>query len=712
MRKRARNFKPKIMNTLPSGNDKAILRVIVFTGVSSVVSQILTIREFLTLFQGNEIMISLTLCNWLLVGGVGSYVSHRLSTAFAPTAQRLAGLSLALVFCAPLQLLLIRFLRDQIFLPGSSVGFYPSLLFNLATITPYALLLGFVLPYALFLLRRFDPKFPGSRVYIWDNVGDVSGGIIFSFVLIFFATPLQAILLANLPLLYSVSFLLPAGKRRPLLLGQLMGLISLISCLALELPSLTPVDGELLSYRESRYGRLLLHKNQDQLTLIQDGMPLLSTETISQAEEAVHFAMAQRPTVQSVLLVSATGGMLQEIAKYHPTHIDYLELDPQVSRTLFAANILTTIPGLQIIHQDGRSWLQKSTQNYDVIIVSLPEPDTFQINRFYTSRFYELAQNHLTEHGVLAFSMAGFDSYLAEPQRRKLSSIYNTVRTSFNHVLVLPGSDISYICSQAPLNSDIPALLEANHIPTSYISGYFYGNVTAERMSSLRQQLDPSVPINTDLTPQLMTLMFEQWFARFNSSPHPFFITVLLLLCFYLWHLSRQEFILFSTGAMTMGSEILLIFIFQIFYGMIYFQIGVIITIFLAGLMPGAWFAQQWQRQSRAILIRTDLLLMLMLVLLFLATSWGGDRLPLGLYLAFGFCVSLLCGMQFPAALHLLQDKNQSAARLFSADLMGAAFGTILTSLILIPQGGVLWGCGGLFFLKGISLCMGVKHDI
>ena len=52
-------------------NDRAIIRVVVATGISSVVTQLLTIREFLTQFQGNEIVIALVLFNWLILGGLG-----------------------------------------------------------------------------------------------------------------------------------------------------------------------------------------------------------------------------------------------------------------------------------------------------------------------------------------------------------------------------------------------------------------------------------------------------------------------------------------------------------------------------------------------------------------------------------------------------------------------------------------------------------------
>jgi hypothetical protein len=41
---------------------------------------------------------------------------------------------------------------------------------------------------------------------------------------------------------------------------------------------------------------------------------------------------------------------------------------------------------------------------------------------------------------------------------------------------------------------------------------------------------------------------------------------------------------------------------------------------------------------------------------------------------------------------------------MFSADLIGAAYGTILTSILLIPYAGILWAAAGLILIKMASL--------
>jgi spermidine synthase len=89
-----------------------------------------------------------------------------------------------------------------------------------------------------------------------------------------------------------------------------------------------------------------------------------------------------------------------------------------------------------------------------------------------------------------------------------------------------------------------------------------------------------------------------------------------------------------------------------------------------------------------------------------------GEGLPSAWFMVFGFAVSLACGCQFPAALHLRGGDNPAAVRTFSADLIGAAFGTLATSVVLIPYFGIIWAAAGMIGLKVLSLStIGMCHE-
>ena len=689
--------------------------MVIATGISSVVTQLLIIREFLAQFQGNEFIIALILFNWLILGGIGTILARRVTRdLWNATANRLGWLSLILAMLPAVQILAIRFLRDVFFIHGSSVGFYPTLTYSFLIISPYCLLIGFVLPYSLFVIRAENPDYPGALIYIIDNLGDVSGGALFSFVLVFLVTPLKAVFLANLPLILASSLLFYTFSRPrvAVYLGTGLTLVILIVCIFVEPLSLVPHEGKLVYYKESRYGRIEVQRDQEQFTLFVGGVPLFGTQNLSMAEETIHYPLAQLPRVQNILLISAEGGMMTELEKYRPVSIDYVELDPKVAEVEFRFEMIKKIPGLKVIYQDGRAYLADSNKIYDAIIVNLSEPDTYQINRFFTDRFFDLARRHLARHGVLSFAMKGFENYLAETERQKLSSVYNTVNDYFKHVLLLPGQKIFFLCSSQPLNTDIPALLERKNIPTRYIKGYYYGDLTQERIERLNALIDPLAPKNRDDYPQLMRLMFQQWFAKFSTSPTGF-IAILAVVCMvYLIRISAEEFVLFSTGFTVMGSELLVIFAFQIFFGYIYLQIGLIVTVFLAGLLPGAWFGNRFRYRSKQTLAIADGLLILLMGVLIVVLKQGSYRLPVSFFLCYGFAVSLICGFQFPVALYLRGGEAPAVTQTFSADLIGAAFGTLMTNVVLIPYFGIIWAAAGLIGLKLLSLAViFVKHE-
>ncbi len=679
--------------------ERHILALVVATGIASVVGQLVFMREFLSQFQGNEIVIALFFFNWLILGGIGTRLACR-PKAFS--ARVLMICSFLLVVLAVGQMAVIRLLRPMLFSLGASVGFYPILGFTFLTLAPYAGLVGFVLPYSLFLLRARYPGYPGVRIYMSDNLGDVGGGALFAFVLIFVATPMQAMLAANLLLTVLAARLFA----RPWIgvFGAAAVLSVLLAGTVAEKALLQPAVGRLVHYEESRYARLTVHQDQEQITLFADGRPVYSTQDWTLAEETAHYPLSQIQDPNRILLISSVAGLMQEVSKHRPRSIDYVELDAAVSRLLFRYGLMPAPKGVHVIHGDARTWLKKAPHSYDAILVSLPDPDTFQINRFFTDGFFAVAQAHLSPRGIFSFSVEGFDNYMTAAQRAKVSSLKATVKRHFKHVHLLPGDRIFFLCRQTPLDLDIPGLLARKGIATRYVAPYFQGNISPERRGALAADLIAQAPLNTDTRPYLMRLMFAQWFAKFGTSPKVFAIVLALVFGVYLLRLPREAFVLFTTGLASMGSEILVIFAFQIFLGYIYFKIGIIVTVFLAGLLPGAWWGHGRISKSAFFLMVSDLGLIGLILIFVSALHLIGDGLPQGFFYAGGFLISLLCGFQFPLALAQAGEGNRAVAGIFAVDLVGAACGALVVSTVLIPYLGLDGTAAGLIGIKIISL--------
>ena len=690
---------------MKSPNEKAVHRVVIATGISSIVTQLYTIREFLTLFEGNEFIIALIIFNWLALGGTGTLLA-RLYSGKKPGIDQLAMITFLLAALSPFQIILIRYLRDIVFVHGSSVGFYPTFFYTLLTISPYALLIGFVLPLSLFVIRLENPGYSGATIYIIDNIGDLTGGALFSFALVYLVSPLKALLLANLVLI-AAAFLLIRRGRLAMSVAVLCAVFALsvnVFGVFVEKKTLDAGEGELVHYEETRFGRLTVKKNNGEFTLFEDGVPVYISGNLMMAEEAVHYALCQVQSPKDILAVSSVAGIMEEIDKYRPDRIDYVELDPALSAAQFRFSLLKEIPGLRVIHQDARAYLDKTTDSYDAIIMNLPEPETFQVNRFYTDEFFAVAKKRLRPFGVMGFSLKGYDNYLGEPQRQKVSSLYNTAKRHFSNIVMLPGTKIFFLCTDGIINTDIPEALRQKGIKTGYISGYFAGDITKDRREYLAGSIDDATPVNTDTDPYMMQVMFAQWFAEHQTSPVWFFVCTGTVFALYFLVITREEFVLFSTGATVMGSEVLIIFIFQILFGYIYLKIGIIVSVFLAGLLPGAFLGRRLSGKTHKVLVLTDMVLVMIMALIVVILKIGGQGFPQMLFYCIAFGISLLCGFQFPVALSLRGGDNISAVRTFSADLVGAAFGAVIISSVLIPYLGIVQATLGLIVLKTASI--------
>jgi spermidine synthase len=304
----------------------------------------------------------------------------------------------------------------------------------------------------------------------------------------------------------------------------------------------------------------------------------------------------------------------------------------------------------------------------------------------------------------------GYEGYLSATARSQVSSLYNTASAVFSHVLILPGQKSYFITSDGPLSDDIPGLLFSKGIKTGYIGYYFSGDISKERMSSLMKLLDPNIPRNTDLNPYIMRVAYEGWFAKYSSYPLIFFIALAGFFTIYLTRLRQEEFVLFTSGFVNMGSEILTIFCFQILLGFLYMKISLIITVFLAGLIPGILFGQRYKGIIRRNLIISDGLLVLLLILFSGLIFTFSQVLNELFFYSFAFLISALCGFQFPLVAGAHGNGNTVAARAFSVDLVGAALGNILLSALLIPFLGIIASCAALIVIKLASIIIQLSH--
>ena len=226
--------------------------------------------------------------------------------------------------------------------------------------------------------------------------------------------------------------------------------------------------------------------------------------------------------------------------------------------------------------------------------------------------------------------------------------------------------------------------------------------LTPDRMADLANATAQPAAVNRDFSPVLYYYHLRHWMSQFDVRFGVMEMGLFLLLGFYLVRLRGSAFVLFASGFAASTLEVVLLLAFQVLCGSVYHQVGVIVTVFMAGLALGAWMANRPSDSGPCSLSLLAFLIAayaaLLPLLLPLLNRLGGSAASLVMVKAIiallTLVLAVLVGMQFPLANRLEFDGTAAgAARLYTADFVGACLGALLACTLLIPLIGVTGVC-------------------
>jgi spermidine synthase len=158
--------------------------------------------------------------------------------------------------------------------------------------------------------------------------------------------------------------------------------------------------------------------------------------------EYFHMPWVWNRNIERVLMLGLGGGSIQRAYQHYYTNVmvDTVELDPVVVKVARDYFKVVETPRLKIYNQDGRMFLNRTTENYDLIIL-----DAYTKSRYgssipphlTTKEFFTLASSHLTTNGVLAYNVIG---NLQDSEPEIVGAIYRTLKEVFPQVYAFPAS--------------------------------------------------------------------------------------------------------------------------------------------------------------------------------------------------------------------------------------------------------------------------------
>ncbi|MFZ5559308.1 MAG: hypothetical protein ACOZAL_00720 [Patescibacteria group bacterium] len=713
---------------------KAIIFSLIVLGITSIVSQLIVIRELNTSFFGNEFFIGWTLFSWLFWVGIGSLFLNKIIKE--------ENVSRALVIChilipifLSLEIFLIRFSRILTTAQtGQIPNLIPSLLYSFVVLTPLCLILGlqFAIISRVWKSSYFDLEL--SRIlgksYILETIGFIIGGLIFSYFLILINEFYVASIIAWLNLLAGI-FILANRKiygLKPLLifLFAIFILVFIFSPLINYLTNTFRFPNQtLIESKNSIYGNIAVTKLKDQYNFFESGLYLgANKEEIF--NEYVHIPLLYHSNPRNILLIgNGFNGIIKEILKHNPASplylslggggkIFYLELDPtliEITKNYLSQDLGKYLEDnrVQIITTDARYFIKNTSENFDVIIINLPNPSTALINRFYTQEFIKEVKNHLSENGILSTYLRLPANYFGPEVENLDTSLYRALNNNFESVLILPEDQHLFIASQEQLDYSPEPLIKnfkEREIKTNFVNEeYIKYRLTNDRVKTINNLLrgNTMTKTNQDQLPISYYYNFTYWTSIFYPKLAKFFqslvkikfiwIIVFLGLVFLVlsyprvlnpkraWFRLRRRakdstlseprwgsrgkredntknifpIIMAIAGFSLMAIEIIILFGFQVFYGYLYYKIALIITILMTGMALGSWLAnRKLEKKTIKSIIKIHILIILFSLvfllgfyLLFRAEPKPSTLIEI-IFLLMGGLIGGMVGFEFP----------------------------------------------------------------
>jgi len=725
----------------------AIVFAILITGLSGISAQVLILRELLINFYGNELTIGVILANWLMLEAIGTFLLGRIIDAAKNKLKVFIILLLVFALTLPVSIYLCRVFKSLLGIPfGEGLGLVTICYISFLIILPTAFCHGALFSSGARLYSASLKKTASSigRVYILETIGTVLGGIILTYLFIPYLNSFRIAIIISISN-FIICLFLYRKEISYLKFSVILLILVVTSCFSFKaadkLHNLSLKEQwmgqEVIDYRNSVYGNITVTRKGEQDTFFYNGVPAITVPypDIIFVQEFGNLPLLFHYAPKDVLVVSAgAGGIINEILKHRVKRVDYAELDPIIIEALkqHPSEITDTELSdkrVRIINLDGRFFLKTTANKYDLILIGLPIHADLTTNRLFSREFFALTKKRLNRNGILALWLPGSLTYISEDLRDLNACILNGLRDTYGFVRVIPGDYNTILASDSEGILGVSAGLVNKRIETLNIKT----DILVPKYIDYRldkswvkwfnnAMLGHTTKVNSDTMPVAVFQMLMIWNKKFSPALAGLFrffkylnllyvgIGVFLagIIIFFIFYRKTALFkvgIAYSiatTGFFAMFANLILIFSFQIFYGYLYHKIGILISIFMAGIASGGIFTTNRVEKIRDGL-RFFTVIEAGIVLFAFALAWilgrlssYGQHLDL-LFAALFFISGFLAGMEFPLAAKLCLSENETIGKtagvLYLADLLGGWLAGMTAGIILLPLLGLRDSC-------------------
>lgn len=417
-------------------SDRAALLLLFTTGLATMGMEVIWIRLF-TFFIGPVVYsFAMILAAYLIATFAGSTGYRIWSRRENRRESRLLWVSLSL--CGLLPLLT----ADSRIVMNSNLRVFLG-------VAPFAAVIGFLTPMLVDRWSAGDPDRAG-RAYAVNVLGCIVGPLVAGFVLLPLFGEHLSMLLLVLPWFAMAMF--GGGKEEPALqTASVAGLVIAALTLFFFTKDYEALYGDGVTLRDSTATVIATGQGMRKLLLVNGiGMTVLTPVTKMMA----HFTATHLPEAPRNALVICFGmGTTFRSAMSWGIPVTVVELVPSVPKLFHYFHSdsaqLVASPRAHIIIDDGRRFLDRSKEKFDMIIIDPPPPiEAAGSSLLYSREFYSLVRDHLAPGGILQQWLFQGDDADRASATRSLLEVFPYVRV---YASVFGDTGYHYLASVSPI---------------------------------------------------------------------------------------------------------------------------------------------------------------------------------------------------------------------------------------------------------------------
>jgi len=169
---------------------------------------------------------------------------------------------------------------------------------------------------------------------------------------------------------------------------------------------------DVIYAHSSAYQRIIVTRGRAGFQLFLNGnLQFSSADEYRYHEALVHPAMLLSGRPKHILVLGGGDGLaLREILKYPGVEsVTLVDLDREMTQLSEHFRPLGVLNGhsfrdarVHVVNADAMAWIRGTPQRFDAAIVDFPDPNNFALGKLFTTRFYRLLREHLTDDAGIA----------------------------------------------------------------------------------------------------------------------------------------------------------------------------------------------------------------------------------------------------------------------------------------------------------------------